>query len=107
MPEDAVYVGRPSKWGNPFAVNEKVGRDSELWPYIIRTLPDGDDRLPWSQLVIHDREVAVDAFGWWFIEQPPLMCSLAEIRSHDLACWCPLDQPCHADFLLELANSHD
>ena len=28
-----------------------------------------------------------------------------ELRGHDLACWCPLDQPCHADVLLELANA--
>ena len=27
------------------------------------------------------------------------------LRGHDLACWCPLDQPCHADVLLEVANS--
>jgi hypothetical protein len=30
--------------------------------------------------------------------------SLHELRGHDLACWCPLDQPCHADVLLALAN---
>jgi hypothetical protein len=29
---------------------------------------------------------------------------LTELAGHDLACWCPLDQPCHADVLLELAN---
>lgn len=29
---------------------------------------------------------------------------IARLRGHDLACWCPLDQPCHADVLLELAN---
>jgi hypothetical protein len=29
---------------------------------------------------------------------------IAELRGKDLACWCPLDQPCHADALLELAN---
>ena len=29
---------------------------------------------------------------------------LAALRGKDLACWCPLDQPCHADVLLELAN---
>jgi len=28
-----------------------------------------------------------------------------ELRGKDLACWCPLDQPCHADVLLELANA--
>lgn len=27
-----------------------------------------------------------------------------ELRGKDLACWCPLGQPCHADVLLELAN---
>jgi hypothetical protein len=30
---------------------------------------------------------------------------LAPIRGHSLACWCPLDQPCHADVLLHLANT--
>jgi hypothetical protein len=29
-----------------------------------------------------------------------------ELRGWDLACYCPLDQPCHADVLLELANPH-
>ncbi|MGO8055976.1 DUF4326 domain-containing protein, partial [Rhizobium leguminosarum] len=28
-----------------------------------------------------------------------------ELRGKNLACWCPLDQPCHADVLLEIANS--
>jgi hypothetical protein len=27
-----------------------------------------------------------------------------ELRGKNLACWCPLNQPCHADVLLELAN---
>lgn len=31
----------------------------------------------------------------------------AELAGHDLACWCPLDQPCHADVLLEVANRKD
>jgi len=30
---------------------------------------------------------------------------VGELRGHDLACWCPLDQPCHGDVLLELANA--
>ncbi|EPX82062.1 hypothetical protein Salmuc_02429 [Salipiger mucosus DSM 16094] len=29
------------------------------------------------------------------------------LRGRDLACWCPLDRPCHADILLELANKGD
>jgi hypothetical protein len=35
---------------------------------------------------------------------PELLAALSELRAKDLACWCPLDQPCHADVLLELAN---
>lgn len=31
--------------------------------------------------------------------------NIGQLRGHDLACWCPLDQPCHADVLLELANA--
>ena len=30
---------------------------------------------------------------------------LRELRGKDLACWCPLDKPCHADVLLEIANA--
>jgi hypothetical protein len=27
-----------------------------------------------------------------------------QLRGHDLACYCPLDEPCHADVLLDVAN---
>ena len=37
----------------------------------------------------------------------PSDSDIAFLRGHDLACWCPLDQPCHADVLLELANGGD
>jgi hypothetical protein len=30
---------------------------------------------------------------------------LRPLRGHDLACWCALDQPCHADILLELLEA--
>lgn len=41
-----------------------------------------------------------------FIERvaDPVVFDLSELRGKDLACWCPLDQPCHADVLLEIAN---
>lgn len=39
------------------------------------------------------------------VPTPPTLERIrAELRGHDLACWCPLGQPCHADVLLELAN---
>lgn len=36
--------------------------------------------------------------------QEGLAEAIARLRGHDLACWCPLDSPCHADVLLEIAN---
>ncbi len=71
MPEGAVYVGRPSKWGNPFAVGDDIA--------------------------------GLDATGF-FAEFVAPKLDLRELRGKDLACWCRLDQPCHADVLLELAN---
>ena len=40
-------------------------------------------------------------------QRAALLARLPELRGHDLACWCPLDGPCHADVLLELANRED
>jgi hypothetical protein len=39
-------------------------------------------------------------------ERRVVVASLPELRGRDLACWCPLDEPCHADVLLEVANAH-
>ena len=70
MPKNAVYVGRPSRWGNPFDV-ASTGRI----PAVLR----------------------------FACEVAPLL-DLTELRGKDLACWCRLDQECHATVLLELAN---
>jgi hypothetical protein len=79
MPEGAVYVGRPSRWGNPF-----------------RT----DDRTPTERLT---REYATERFRERFADLAP-QGWFAPLKGRDLVCWCALDQPCHADVLLELAN---
>lgn len=74
MPEDAVYVGRPGKWGNPFF----VGHDGVT------------DRA--HAVRLYREFAAIDR------------ADIGELRGKNLACWCPLDEPCHADVLLELAN---
>jgi Domain of unknown function (DUF4326) len=40
----------------------------------------------------------------WIEDGPPdeVAAWLEPLRGHDLACWCPLDRPCHANVLLEL-----
>lgn len=71
MPAGAIYVGRPTKWGNPFDI-ANTGRVSAVMRFACEIAP---------------------------------LLDLKPLRGRDLACWCSLDQPCHADVLLEMANA--
>lgn len=96
MPENTVYVGRGSKWGNPWR------EGSTGW-----TIKPGGliDREPHDPLT---REQAVESYRnsveWYANETEYAEYIRATLRGKNLACWCPLDQPCHADVLLEIAN---
>ena len=127
MPEGAVYVGRPTKWGNPFAVVPEPNHPSWAGPrfYSVQT-PDGElwspspsgqpifgkgaaesaHRHRASELAVELFSMAVDpAASSDDLRDYPLIADMErELRGKDLACWCPLDQPCHADVLLDLAN---
>lgn len=95
MPEGAVYVGRPTFWGNP--------HDWRNWR---ENAPR--DFLPTAYEVRHwCRERAVQAFLEDIKEGlcPELVRRLPELRGKDLACWCRLHEWCHADILLKLANA--
>ena len=88
-PPDAVVVARPSRWGNPFVVGRTVAGHQ-----------------------VRDRAHAVALFRAMMADSPE-RCAAArvELAGRDLACWCPLvgpdgrPGPCHADVLLEIANS--
>lgn len=118
-PEGAVVVARPSGWGNPFVVDGGAIR----WWHRKRTpkMRSGT----WVVRSISDRREAALTFRWWLTGQlrqlhaegaveidtatlearrEQMIAALDDLRGHDLACWCPLDQPCHADVLLDLAN---
>ena len=69
-----VYIGRPSKWGNPFA----IGKDGT-------------------------REEVIQKYRAWLLTRPELMNSIHELKDKILACWCH-PQACHGDVLAELAN---
>ena len=47
------------------------------------------------------RAEAVELYRRWIVDQP---LDPSELAGKNLACWCRLDEPCHADVLLELAN---
>jgi hypothetical protein len=74
IPKDAVYVGRPSKYGNPFPI-------------------EGDNR-----------DEVIEKYRQYLRGKPWLVAMIKqELRGKDLVCWCtPL--ACHADVLSEIAN---
>jgi hypothetical protein len=108
LPEGAVVVSRPTYWGNPFKVKEKVKNDSPLWPYVKPTLGADLPGFQITQASFLRVEAVVAAYSAWIIEQPGLMVRLDdELAGRDLGCWCKLTEPCHADILLALANGWD
>ena len=107
LPEGAVCVTRPGKWGNPFQKDEPIARDGNLWPYAAGLFPPGSTAGFTSIRLLTQADV-VTAHGWWFIEQPALMLAVEEeLGGKDLACWCRRGAPCHADMLLAAANGWD
>jgi len=67
-----VFIGRPSKWGNPFV----IGRDGT-------------------------REEVIEKYRAYILKKPELLACLVELKGKTLGCFCkPL--PCHGDVLVEL-----
>ena len=101
MPEGAVYVGRPTIWGNPYAVGLAGGS----------LLPNGRKPTARDWRAASAAEFRAALTGPWsrnlrlFEAYPSDEEIRAELAGKDLACWCPLDSPCHGDVLLEIANS--
>ena len=76
-----VYIGRGSKWGNPFS--HKKGTK--------------------ARHVVKSRTEAIEKYKEWVLNQPELMASLRDIKGKTLGCWCK-PKACHGDVLMELAN---
>jgi hypothetical protein len=70
----SVYIGRPSKWGNPF--------------------PMGEEK---------DREQVIAKFEQYLMDSPELLAQIGELKGKDLVCFCA-PKACHGDILLRLAN---
>lgn len=140
MPPGAVYVGRPSRWGNPFplagsyAVWATVALGGVISPENRRRAavvlyaawlrrvpmiaplaapPPTDDVIEYGDGTMRSTAEAARAFAAGaatmyapaFLPDPPTLDEIkAALAGQDLVCWCPLDVPCHAEVLLELAN---
>lgn len=102
---DAVIVSRPSMLGNPFPV-AMWGRELSV------ALFENSAQGTWNPSTLgQDKSdeqfaVAYKQHTDWLarIIDHPVDVARSLLAGRDLACWCSLDQPCHADVLLELAN---
>lgn len=113
-PEGAVYVGRGSRWGNPCTQVRYPALDGSEWEREGRlgktsgqqhAFVHPDKTITWHLVQDATREQAV-AMYWRFLDRRPDLVAAArgELAGRDLMCWCPTDEPCHADVLLELTN---
>ena len=83
QPHD-VYIGRPSKWGNPFSHK--------------------DDTL--AQFRVATRDEAIAQYEDWIRQQPELLAQLHELKGKTLACWCK-PKACHGDVLVKLLKEQE
>lgn len=91
MPKNTVYVGRPSRFGNPFTGPKAANAYRRWLTNRMGRAEFNRRRDPKSWALWSDKDI--------------LRIHLPELRGKKLACWCPLDADCHADVLLELANA--
>lgn len=102
MPENAKYVGRPTKWGNPFRL-AKGG-----WIEYYSTSPNLENKWQrWSVSRGFEPIDVVELYSMWLrreffggnamLPTPP---NIEELEGKDLACFCPPSQPCHVDVII-------
>ena len=107
MPENTVYVGRPSKWGNPFRAYSEPkyqmvvdDRTSTVKDMVLER-PTPENWRAMTTKAVELFALHIGPLGLYEIDYSEIR---AELAGKNLACSCPLDQPCHADVLLEIAN---
>ena len=103
MPPNTVKVDRTTKWGNPF--KGEVGASTGARETLV------DEFHTWLTMPTSERDgMLIGPNGCAaflhvpYSDRTRITSALSELRGKNLACWCPLGQPCHADVLLELAN---
>lgn len=98
MPAGAIYVGRPTMYGNPLrvGVHGEAGECAEKFRRLLNSFP--------SAAALEEWRAAGGNATWWVCLAGRVEWAMKKIRGRQLACFCPLDQPCHADVLCEIAN---
>lgn len=106
MPEGVLFVGRPTFWGNPFAVGKVAAHRHRATTAPYDFYADHHQIVSAEQAVSLYRKIICDPVEHQYLghNTPTMHAIRMELAGKNLACWCPLDQPCHADVLLALAN---
>ena len=102
MPPGTVYVGRPTKRGNPWQA--KFEGKLNGWTVVGPNFLQYPRRRYCSSEAVAKRFAAWKFRRWAMSPFAAIQLNIEALRARDLACWCGLDEPCHADVLLELAN---
>lgn len=108
MPPNTVKVTRPLRWGNSWKIGSRMlDRTTGKFRKVetaadavqaFRNSVDWDPDVPW-------RVGSLICTGGFGPEHRNRKTIRAELRGKNLACWCKLGEPCHADVLLEIANA--
>jgi len=78
-----IYIGRPSKWGNPFSHRDGTS----------------------AEFKVGSRSEAIQKYEDWILTQPHLMADLIELRGKILGCWC-VPRQCHGNVLAKLVEKY-
>ena len=92
MPAHTRKVDRTTVYGNPFRKGDDIVQLHRAW--LTGRMTDAVIEARYPPLVAKHL----------ISRRQHVLATLSELRGMNLACWCPLNQPCHADLLLELAN---
>ena len=110
-PAGAVVVARPSRWGNPYKVGQLIWNEgNHVWVKLtagmavncylddLQSVRSGLQLPKFSRLVWAASHPLGSSGAAWIV------ANIGQLRGKDLACWCKLTQPCHADVLLALGH---
>lgn len=109
LPENTVCVTRGTKWGNPFIINgssiylDVKHRRKHLWPGSYVNEGGNKEAVEMFESVLRLDYSHNPDINHWIQHFDSL--DISELKGKNLACFCSLDKPCHADILLKLANA--
>lgn len=97
MPPNTISVTRPGKYGNPFFPGCGIGFggfDGNMHPVMWPLITSADAKRHFQEHMRFMRRDEPERYKEY----------VAPLRGKNLACWCKIGEPCHADVLLELAG---